>query len=63
MTKPVLVAVVGDPGLAWALRRRFGAGYEVVAEADPGAALAMLRRLGQDGRQVALLLADQRLEG
>jgi thioredoxin reductase (NADPH) len=67
MTKPALVAVVGDTdtreGLAQALRRRFRADYEVLAEADPAAALAMLGRLGQAGRQVALILADQRLEG
>jgi thioredoxin reductase (NADPH) len=66
MAKPALVVVVGDPGhreeLARTLRRRFGADYEVVAEAGPAAALAVLGRLAAAGGQAALLLADQRLE-
>jgi thioredoxin reductase (NADPH) len=66
MAKPVLMVVVGDPGqreeLATALRRRFGADYQVVSEAGPAAALAALGRLAEAGGRAALLLADQRLE-
>jgi thioredoxin reductase (NADPH) len=67
MAKPALMVVNGDPdtlaALEQALQRRFGADYQVVAAAAPAAALATLGRLRGTGEQVALLLAEQWLQG
>lgn len=46
-----------------ALRRRFGADYEIVAETSPERALERCRKLRDSGVQVAILLADQWLSG
>jgi thioredoxin reductase (NADPH) len=63
MTQPVLVAVDDDSdvlaALQAALRRRFGADYQVVAERSPAAALQTLARLRRGGVAVAVILADQ----
>ena len=67
MANPALVVVYDDPGmlagLEQALARRFGTDYEVLGADTPAAALEALGRLSQAGEQVALLLADQSLEG
>jgi thioredoxin reductase (NADPH) len=63
MTQPVLVAVADDGdvlgALQAALRRRFGADYQILAERSPAAALQTLQRLRQDDVAVAVILADQ----
>src|SRR5215218_8472960 len=63
MTQPVLVAVADDgevlAALQAALRRRFGADYQVLAERSPTAALETLERLRQDDVAVAVIIADQ----
>jgi thioredoxin reductase (NADPH) len=63
MTQPVLVAVADDgevlTALQAALRRRFGADYQVLAEPSPTAALQTLERLRRDNVAVAVILADQ----
>jgi thioredoxin reductase (NADPH) len=63
MTQPVLVAAA-DHGeilaaLQAALRRRFGADYQVLAERSPTAALQTLERLRHDDVAVAVVIADQ----
>src|SRR6266498_1323752 len=67
MANPALVGGYDDPGmlagLEQALARRFGTDYEVLGADTPAAALEALGRLSQAGEQVALLLADQSLEG
>jgi CheY-like chemotaxis protein len=67
VAKPALVAVHGNPrmlaALEQALRRRFGLDYQIVGADAPAAALEVLGRLNQAGEQVALLLADESLEG
>jgi thioredoxin reductase (NADPH) len=67
MTRPALVVVYDDrevlAALEQALLRRFGADYQIVAADTPAAALDVLGRLGQAGEQVALVLADQWLQG
>ena len=67
MTRPALVVVYDDPevlaALEQALLRRFGADYQIIAADTPVAALDVLGRLGQTGEQVALVLADQWLQG
>jgi thioredoxin reductase (NADPH) len=67
MAKPVLVVVNGDPAtlavLEQALRRRFGADYQVLAAESAVAALEALGRLRGADEQVALLLAEQWLQG
>jgi thioredoxin reductase (NADPH) len=63
MTQPVLVAVDDDGdvlgALQAALRRRFAADYQVVAERSPAAALEALARLRRGGVAVAVIIADQ----
>jgi thioredoxin reductase (NADPH) len=63
MSRPVLMAVDDDPAALGALeqelRKRYGADYQVACEVDPRAALQALERVQVDGRQVALVLADQ----
>jgi thioredoxin reductase (NADPH) len=67
VAKPALVAVHGNPrmlaALEQALRRRFGFDYQIVAADAPAAALEVLGRLNQAGEQLALLLADESLQG
>jgi len=63
MAKPALVVASDDSGtrkaLDQALRRRYGADYQVIATDAPAAALAALGQLSEAGDQVALLLAGQ----
>jgi thioredoxin reductase (NADPH) len=63
MTQPVLVAVDDDgevlAALQAALRRRFGADYQILAERSPVAALETLERLHARDETVAVILADQ----
>jgi thioredoxin reductase (NADPH) len=63
MTQPVVVAVADDgevlAALQAALRRRFGADYQVIAERSPTAALQTLERLRARDEPVAVILADQ----
>jgi thioredoxin reductase (NADPH) len=63
MKQPVLVAVADDGDvlavLQVALRRRFGADYQVLAERSPIAALQTLERLRRDDVAVAVVIADQ----
>ena len=67
MARPALMVVYEDRGvlaaLDQALRTRFGADYQILAAAAPAAALDTLRRLRQAGEQVALVVADQWLQG
>jgi len=67
MARTALVVVYDDQQrleeLEQALRRRFGADYQIRPAATPAAALDTLGRLRQDGEQVALVLADQWLAG
>jgi thioredoxin reductase (NADPH) len=67
MAKPALVVVNGSPdtltALEQALKRRYGADYQVLATGAPAAALAALEQLSEAGDPVALLLADQWLAG
>jgi thioredoxin reductase (NADPH) len=67
MARPALVAVYDDPevlaALDQALQSRFGTDYQILAATTPAAALDILGRLGQAGEQVALVLADQWLQG
>ncbi len=61
---PVLLAVDRDPNslaaLASDLTRRFGNDFAVLGESAPDAALASLKEMAAAGRQVALLLVDER---
>ncbi len=45
------------------LRKRYGTDYQVIATGPVEAALAILSELRDSGRQVSLVLADQRLPG
>jgi thioredoxin reductase (NADPH) len=62
-SRAVILLVDDEPGTLDALRtaldRRYGADYEVVALGSPGEALALLERFRDEGRQVALVIADQ----
>jgi thioredoxin reductase (NADPH) len=49
--------------LAGDLGRRFGGGYQVLAERSPTAALATLERLADGGEPVALVVTARRMEG
>ena len=63
----MLLAVLSTPAMVGALRttlvRRFGADYRILATGTPSIALAALDRLRDDGKEVALVLADPRLPG
>jgi thioredoxin reductase (NADPH) len=65
MGTPVLVLVDEDPAvleaLAGDLGRRFGADYQLLAERSPTAALTTLGQLAAGARQVALVVAGQRM--
>jgi len=67
MGRPVLLAVDGDAeALARTeseLTRRYGSDYAVIAESTSAAALGRLRDLRETGAQIAMVLADQMLEG
>ena len=67
MGRPVLLAVDGDAeALARTeseLTRRYGSDYAIVAESSSSAALDRLRELKEERAQVAIVLADQMLEG
>jgi thioredoxin reductase (NADPH) len=60
--RPVLFVIDDDAGVVQALRddldRRFGGDFRVIGESSAAAGLAALRRLADEGRQVALLIAD-----
>lgn len=62
-----LILIVDDEAtplakLEAAVERRFGADYEVVAHRSPRAALAQLRSWHEEGREVALVIADEQME-
>ncbi len=63
MTQPVLVAVDDDgdvlAALEAALRKRYGADFQVLAERSPAAGLQTLERLRRQDVAVALIIADQ----
>ena len=63
--RPVILVVDDDHRtrkvLATAVRRRFGADYQVIESTDPDAALAELERLRDAGSVVALIAANQGL--
>jgi CheY-like chemotaxis protein len=63
MTQPVLVAVDDDGGvlaaLEQALRKRYGADYQVLAERSPAEGLRTLERLRRQDVAVAVIIADQ----
>ena len=65
MTKPTIMAVDDDPGVARAivrdLRSRYGADYRVVRAASGAEALTMLTELTLRDRSVALVVSDQRM--
>jgi thioredoxin reductase (NADPH) len=62
-SNPVILLVDDEPGTLEALRealdRRYGADYEVVALDSPGETLRRLERFRDEGRPVALVIADQ----
>jgi thioredoxin reductase (NADPH) len=63
MTQPVMLAVDDDgnvlAALEQALRTRFGAGYQILAERSAAAGLQTLERLRDQAATVAVILADQ----
>jgi thioredoxin reductase (NADPH) len=65
MVRPVLMAVDDEPAALSAiegeLRKRYGTDYEVVCATSPEAGLRRLEQLKDDGGQLALVLADQRM--
>jgi thioredoxin reductase (NADPH) len=67
MPGPVLLAVDGDLDALSAveseLRERYGRDYTVIAERTPDAALSVSRKLAEEGADVALALAGERLDG
>jgi thioredoxin reductase (NADPH) len=67
MTRLALVAVYDDPkvlaALDQALQSRFGSDYQILTATTPAATLDTLGRFRQAGEQVALVLADQWLQG
>jgi hypothetical protein len=63
---PVLMAVSDDELLArleLELGKRYGADYEIVCEASADTADAAIVRLSEEGRGVAVVLADQSISG
>jgi thioredoxin reductase (NADPH) len=63
MDRPVILAVDNRPSelelIRSALDKRYGADYEVLCESSPREGLKRLRALKTEGREVALVLADQ----
>jgi thioredoxin reductase (NADPH) len=63
MTQPVVLAVDDDgdvlAALEQALRKRYGADYQILVERSPAAGLQTLERLGQQDVAVAVIIADQ----
>ena len=63
--RPVLLAVDDDQAALSAiegeLHKRYGANYEVICAASPEAGLGRLEQLRDDGGQLGLVLADQRM--
>ena len=63
MVRPVLMAVDDEPAALAAIEeelgKRYGADYEVICAATAEAALDRLEQVKDDGRQLALVLADQ----
>jgi thioredoxin reductase (NADPH) len=63
MTRPVLVAVDDDgdvlAALEQALRKRYGADYQILVERSPATGLQTLERLRQQDLAVAVIIADQ----
>jgi thioredoxin reductase (NADPH) len=64
---PALVVVDDDERAldrtAGELRRRYAADYRIVANHSPEAAFAELERMATDGEEVAVVLADQWMDG
>src|SRR3712207_475743 len=67
MGRPVVLAVGDDPATVRPvedeLRKRYGADYDLRVAGSAEEALATLTGLREDGGEVALVLADQRLRG
>jgi thioredoxin reductase (NADPH) len=65
--RPVILVVDDEPGplgrVEEELRRRYGSDYRITASPDPAAALRELERLLREGRETALVLADQWMPG
>lgn len=65
MSNPVILLVDDDAtslaALENAIRRRFGADYQVIAETSGTAALDTLQRSSRSGESLALVMADQRM--
>ena len=65
-TGPVFLLVEEDREALGALRRalelRFGREYQIVAEAQPERGLAVLQQLRERDEQVAVIIADQRMQ-
>ena len=66
-TKPALITVDDDPGVARAvqrdLRRRYGDRYQVLSAQSGPAALDVLGKLVLRSQPVAMMVADQRMPG
>jgi thioredoxin reductase (NADPH) len=62
MTQPVVLAVDDDgdvlAALEQALRKRYGADYQILVERSPAAGLQTLEWLGQQDVAVAVIIAD-----
>ena len=65
-TKPVFVLVGEDRAALGALRRalqrRLGADYQILAETEAERGLSVLQQLRERGEQVAVVIADQRIQ-
>jgi thioredoxin reductase (NADPH) len=64
-TRPYIIIAEDEPeslaALTDALTRRYGADYRVVSHLSPEAAIANLEQLKENGEEVALVIADQRM--
>jgi thioredoxin reductase (NADPH) len=65
MRQPILFLIDDRPkvleALAGDLERRFGSDHRILTETSPGAALAALEGLAEEGEEVALIVAGQRM--
>lgn len=65
-SKPVFLLVgedrAGLGALRRALQRRLGADYQILAETEAERGLSVLRQLRERGEQVAVVIADQRMQ-